>query len=172
MERQLWDRIQQIYHSTLPIVHSERYAYLTHACGDDTILVSQVKSLLEAYDSSAGFLETPVFEIGLKVLSSAKVSRDGAHSIAKGDMIGTTIDGRYLVEMELGHGGMGKVYLALDLTLHNRPVVVKVLSTASLTNPYVLTKFKQEAEALSRINHPGVVSVLDAGELPDGKPYL
>src|SRR6202022_1724477 len=36
----------------------------------------------------------------------------------------------------------------------------------------VLKKFRQEVEALARIDHPGVVSVLGAGELPDGKPYI
>ena len=83
-----------------------------------------------------------------------------------------TIDQKYLVERVLGHGGMGKVYLARDLTLHNRPVVIKVLLEASVKDDYVVRKFRQEVEALSRIDHPGVVSVFGAGELPGGKPYI
>ena len=86
--------------------------------------------------------------------------------------MGTTIDGRYLVERELGHGGIGKVYLARDVTLHHRRVVIKVLLQASLDDPYVVTKFRQEVEALSRIDHPNVVSVLGAGKLRDAKPYI
>ena len=169
MERPVWDRIQEIYYSTLPMPKSERSAFIASACDQDPFLMREVTSLLTADDSSAGFLETPVFEIGLKIISSdgAKTSSGPADGL-----IGTTIDHKYLVERVLGHGGMGKVYLARDLTLHNRPVVIKVLLDASVKDDYVVRKFRQEVEALSRIDHPGVVNVLGAGELPDRKPYI
>jgi serine/threonine protein kinase len=166
MERPVWDRIQEIYYSTLPMPQSERSAFIASACDHDPFLVHEVTSLLSADDSSTGFLETSVFELGLKIISS-----DSAKS-ATDSLIGTTIDFKYLVERELGHGGMGKVYLARDLTLHNRAVVIKVLLEASVKDAYVVRKFRQEVEALSRIDHPGVVNVLGAGELPDGKPYI
>lgn len=85
---------------------------------------------------------------------------------------GTTLDGRYFVEKELGHGGVGAVYLARDRKLHDKAVVVKVLLETSLHDPWVVQKFQQEKEALARIDHPGVVGILDTGELPDGKPYI
>jgi serine/threonine protein kinase len=169
MERPTWDRIQEIYHSTLPMLHSERREFVMRACGEDTDLVREVNSLLEADASSAGFLENPVFGIGLKILSKDKPNSD---PLAKDALIGKTIDDRYLVEKKLGQGGMGTVYLARDVTLHNRPVVIKVLSDASLKNAYLRTRFSQEVEALSRIDHPGVVSVLGSSELPDGQPYI
>lgn len=170
MERPLWDRIQQIYHSTLPMPWSERNAYLAGACNDDPLLVREVISLLKADEAADGFLESPVFELGLKVISSGGLNG----STAKPDesLVGTIIDERYFVESELSHGGMGKVYLAHDVTLHNRRVVIKVLLQASLEDPYVVTKFRQEVEALSRVDHPNVVSVLGAGTLKDGKPYI
>lgn len=173
MERLLWDRIQEIYHSTVPMSPSERGAFVATACNSDPFLVREVSSLLEAEESSHGFLESPVFEIGLKIISSR--NRNGLHGtgVSTADcLVGTTIGQHYLVEKRLGHGGMGCVYLARDLTLHNRPVVIKVLLQASLQDPYVVKKFRQEVEALSRIDHPGVVGVLGAGELSDGKPYI
>lgn len=172
MERPVWDRIQEIYYSTLPMPQSERSAFIANACDHDPVLVREVTSLLKADDSAAGFLESSVFELGLKIISSgsAKISADVNGSADS--LVGTTIDQKYLVERELGHGGMGKVYLARDLTLHNRPVVIKVLLEASMKDDYVVRKFRQEVEALSRIDHPGVVSVLGAGELPDRKPYI
>jgi serine/threonine protein kinase len=173
MQRPLWDRIQEIYYLTLPVARSERSAYLAGACNNDPLLVREVASLLHADDTADGFLESPVFELGLKVISSS--NRDQASiSTAElgGSLVGKAIGERYLVESELGHGGIGKVYLARDLTLHHRKVVMKVLLDASLADPYVVTKFHQEVEALSRIDHPNVVSVLGAGELPDGKPYI
>ena len=87
-------------------------------------------------------------------------------------LIGITMDSRYFMQKELGQGGVGMVYLALDRKLHNKPVVIKVLLEKSLQNSWVVRKFQQEKEALARVDHPGVVGILDTGELPDGKPYL
>lgn len=87
-------------------------------------------------------------------------------------LIGATIDTRYFVEKELGRGGVGAVYLARDRKLHDKAVVIKVLLEKSLQNSWVVQKFQQEKEALARVDHPGVVGILDNGELPDGKPYL
>ncbi|HEX5601536.1 MAG TPA: serine/threonine-protein kinase, partial [Pyrinomonadaceae bacterium] len=172
MERPVWDRIQEIYYSTLPMPKSERSAFIASACDEDPFLIREVTSLLKADDSSAGFLEPSVFELGLKIISSDSAKRSTTASGPADSLIGMTIDHKYLVERMLGHGGMGKVYLARDLTLHNRAVVIKVLLEASVKDDYVVRKFRQEVEALSRIDHPGVVNVLGAGELPDGKPYI
>lgn len=173
MERPLWNRIQEIYHLTLPIPRSERSAFLAGACNGEQLLVREVNSLLRADDAADGFLESPIFELGLQVISSSNRNDGRIRSAEPGDsLVGTTIDGRYLVQEEIGHGGIGKVYLARDVTLHNRRVVIKVLLQASLSDPYLMTKFRQEVEALSRIDHPNVVSVLGAGELSDGKPYI
>ncbi len=87
-------------------------------------------------------------------------------------LIGVTLDSRYSIEKELGQGGVGAVYLARDRKLHDKPVVIKVLLEKSLQNSWVVQKFQQEKEALARVDHPGVVGILDNGELPDGKPYL
>ena len=173
MERPLWDRIQEIYYLTLPVPRSERSVYLADACNNDPLLMRDVMSLLKADDTVDGFLESPVFELGLKVISSSNPNRPSIPTVERGEsLVGTTIDGRYLVESELTHGGFGTVYLAHDVTLHHRRVVIKVLLQESLRDPYVVTKFRQEVEALSRIDHPNVVSVLGAGELRDGKPYI
>lgn len=85
---------------------------------------------------------------------------------------GETLDSRYFIQKELGRGGVGMVYLALDRKLHDKPVVIKVLLEKSLQNSWVVQKFQQEKEALARVDHPGVVGILDTGEIPGGKPYL
>src|SRR2546423_3854696 len=87
-------------------------------------------------------------------------------------LVGQLLDDRYRIEKELGQGGVGVVYLARDRKLHDKPVVIKVLLDKSLQNSWVVQKFQQEKEALARVDHPGVVGILDTGELPDGKPYL
>src|SRR5882672_2647750 len=88
------------------------------------------------------------------------------------ELCGRTRDNRYFIEKELGRGGVGAVYLARDRKLHDKAVVIKILLEKSLQNSWVVQKFQQEKEALARVDHPGVVGILDTGELPDGKPYL
>jgi len=79
---------------------------------------------------------------------------------------------RYAVDRELGRGGMSVVYLAHDRKLLNKPVVVKVLLEKQNQNEWVRKKFMQEMEALARIDHPGIINVLDYGDLPNGTQYL
>lgn len=92
---------------------------------------------------------------------------------SKPNMIGTMVGGRYLIEKEIGRGGIGAVYLARDKPeLMSRRVVVKVLLEDSLKNEWVVQKFQQEIESLTRLDDPGVVGVFDAGKLEDGSPFL
>ncbi len=87
-------------------------------------------------------------------------------------LIGSTLGGRYLVKRKLGHGGFGVVYLASDEKMLSRPVVIKALLEGEIQNEWTVRKFKQEIEALARIDHPSIVGIFDVGELPDGKPYI
>lgn len=82
---------------------------------------------------------------------------------------GTLLKDRYVVEGELGRGGIGVVYLARDTQLLQRRVVIKVLlqdSENSTYTPWFKKKFEQEIEALVRLDHPSIVGVLDAGRCP------
>lgn len=85
---------------------------------------------------------------------------------------GIKLKERYLIERELGRGGIGVVYLARDERLHSMPVVIKFLLEDSDQNSWLQKKFFQEAEALSRLNHPGIVRVIDRDQAEDGKPFF
>src|ERR1043166_3809044 len=91
---------------------------------------------------------------------------------AESNLINQTLDERYVIEKELGRGGVGVVYLARDRKLHDKRVVIKVLLDKSLDNAWVVQKFQQEKEALVRVDHPGVVGILGGGELPNSQPYI
>jgi serine/threonine-protein kinase len=71
--------------------------------------------------------------------------------------------GRYRLDEVIGRGGMSTVYRATDLAL-DRVVAVKVaLDPVAEENPTYVARFKREARAAAAINHPGVVTVYDAG---------
>jgi serine/threonine-protein kinase len=91
---------------------------------------------------------------------------------SKDNLVGKVLDERYLIEKELGVGGIGAVYVARDLRVMGKNVVVKVLLEESYQNEYVVKKFRQEVEALSRVEHPNIVGILDSGTLSDGMPYI
>ena len=78
--------------------------------------------------------------------------------------------GPYDIVDVLGQGGMGVVYRARDSRL-GRDVAIKTLPAQIAADPVRLQRFEQEAQAASRLNHPNVLSVFDAGE-HEGTPYL
>ena len=73
------------------------------------------------------------------------------------------IAGRYELTKLIGSGGMAEVYVAQDTVL-GRKVAIKVLNEELAANKKFSQRFKQEAKASSAMNHPNIVSVLDAGE--------
>jgi len=92
-------------------------------------------------------------------------------------LVGRRLDGRFLIERNLtetgaDQGGIGVVYLATDLKLMGKEVVVKILCEAALKHQDIVRKFQHEKEALIRLDHPGVVRILDSGSLKDGNPFM
>jgi tetratricopeptide (TPR) repeat protein len=90
---------------------------------------------------------------------------------------GTVVDdearprvGGFEIQGELGRGGMGVVYLARQVRL-NRLVALKMIPGGAHAGPHERERFRAEAEAVARLQHPNVVQVFEAGEA-DGCPYL
>src|SRR5256885_16362585 len=70
--------------------------------------------------------------------------------------------GRYEIRSKIGEGGMGEVYRAVDTDL-GREVAIKVLPPDFSRDSDRINRFRQEAQALARLNHPNILSVLDVG---------
>jgi serine/threonine-protein kinase len=81
---------------------------------------------------------------------------------------GTPI-GEYVVDGELGHGGMGVVYSATHPIIGKR-AAIKVLKSSN--NPAAVERFIQEARAVNAIGHPNIVDIFDFAQLGDGRRYL
>ena len=75
----------------------------------------------------------------------------------------TEVAGRYNVERRLGAGGMSTVFLATDTVLE-RPVAIKLLAEHLAEDEAFVIRFRNEALAAARLQHPNVVQVFDSGE--------
>ena len=71
--------------------------------------------------------------------------------------------GKYLIEAELGRGGMGVVYRAHQPSLE-RTVAIKLLSSDLIGDPDGVRRFRLEAKSVAKLNHPNIVQVYDIEE--------
>jgi eukaryotic-like serine/threonine-protein kinase len=85
--------------------------------------------------------------------------------------VGRTIAGRYLIEEELGSGGMGTVYRARHQVI-GRSVALKFLEPSLVRNERQRKRFLGEARAANQINHEHIIDITDFGETEDGLVYM
>src|SRR3984957_6283762 len=85
-------------------------------------------------------------------------------------LLGRTLAGKFRLESFVGKGGMGAVYKATQLNLKKR-VAIKVMHPDKKDATYV-SRFKREAKAAARMEHPNLLRVIDFGEEPDGLLYI
>lgn len=78
---------------------------------------------------------------------------------------------RYRLEAELGHGAMGEVWRARDTRL-DRDVAIKIMRREARGFDRALERFDEEVRIGARLEHPGLVTVHDAGLLSDGRPWF
>ena len=100
--RDRFREIDGIFDAALDLAPDEREAFLARACGNDATLRKEVDTLLDAHDRSATFLESPAVQIGAAMLSDELPS--STYQLERA--------GPFRIVRELGHGGMGVVYLA------------------------------------------------------------
>src|SRR3984893_5372771 len=91
-------------------------------------------------------------------------------------VLGTLLGGRYRLDAQVGRGGMSTVYRAFDVVLE-RPVAIKLMHRETAADSDQLERFRREARSVAQLNHPQIVTVIDAGEdsSPDGEagsPYI
>ncbi len=79
--------------------------------------------------------------------------------------------GRYAVRRRIGSGGFATVWLAYDEQLDS-PVAIKVLAENWTEDSHVRQRFLEEGRYLRKVESPHVVTVYDAGQLEDDRPYL
>ena len=157
METERWQKIEDLYHSALELQGSRRAGFVEQACSGDEALRQEVESLLAQAQGTATFLEAPALDVA---------ARDLAMSPELGALSHPAAIGRYRIVRLLGEGGMGTVYEA-EQEEPRRVVALKVIRLG-LATPDRLRRFRQESQALARLQHPGIAQIYESNTADTG----
>ena len=131
-----------------------RYAH--EHCADSPELYAELEEMLRAHHESGNFL------------ASRAETTEYLPRIA--ERPGTMIGPYKLVE-EIGEGGMGSVFMALQKEPVRRKVALKVIR-AGMDSKQVVSRFEAERQALAMMDHPCIAKVFDGGSTESGRPYF
>ena len=154
-----WEKIKEIFTEGLELEGDERVRYIKKACKGDKKLLEEVQSLLDAHEKS-GALDQTMSEIRFTAISDAKIDH------MKGEIIGN-----YRIIKELGHGGMGSVFLAERADGEFKQQVALKLLRNAFANDEQVQRFKSERQILASLNHDHIARLLDGGVTHYGQPF-
>jgi serine/threonine-protein kinase len=155
-ERDRWNRLQSLFEGAVALQSFDREAYLDSHCSDDPELRSQVESLIAASESASNALGGAV----------RAVARDLARPLESGQRIGP-----WELMREVGHGGMGAVFLARRADGEYQAEVAVKLIGGPRTAEH-LRRFRAERQILASLDHPNIARMLGGGTTADGIPWV
>lgn len=138
-----------------------REAYLKEACGNDTDLEREVRELLRSHAATSGSFSRPFATL-------PELAQERSEDFVSDPWLDlpTPFGDRYVLEEVIGKGGMGVIYRATQTKL-NRVVALKMIRNSQLATRNEVKRFYAEAQAAARLDHPGVVPVIETGKVGD-----
>jgi tRNA A-37 threonylcarbamoyl transferase component Bud32 len=168
--------LRDLFEHASRLPEGERTAFVRGQGDLDVALGDKVLAMLHVAGQEGDFLEVPAPQQIAADAGDPEPASPGGNEIAADQpefAPGICINDRYLIEDAVGRGGFGIIYRARDLQVHNRPVVLKVSKgDAGPVDAELMMRFQREVASLSRITHPSVVGVLDAGRTSKGTPFF
>jgi eukaryotic-like serine/threonine-protein kinase len=155
MTPERWQQIERVLQAALECEPAERAALLERECAGDPDLRKEVESLIASAQPAQNFLTRNAIQDAAALLDDANSE----------PLIGRQV-GHYLVEKQLGAGGMGEVHLARDVRL-GRSVALKLLDARFTGDAATRVRFLREARLASALDHPNICTVHEVGEAAD-----
>ena len=147
-----WRTLEPLLDRALALPTSERRAFLESDAAGDPAQREELARMVADCEQTGGLLERPAAE-RFAALWSERADLESLRA---------DLAARYTVEHELGRGGMGTVYRAIDLR-HDRPVALKLLHDVS-SAVLGAERFRREIATAARLQHPHILPVFDSGE--------
>lgn len=163
MNNEKWGKINEIFHAALDVEAERRLQFIEEESNGDKEIFAEVKKIVSAHEEAKSFIENPVANHALKILSDENIESIFAES--KTLFAGQKI-GRFEIVEKIGKGGMGEVFLARDDSL-GRDVAIKILLPEFTTDLFRLKRFQLEAKTVSALNHPNILTIYEIGETED-----
>jgi tetratricopeptide (TPR) repeat protein/tRNA A-37 threonylcarbamoyl transferase component Bud32 len=155
--------VKEVLSQALELDTGPRRSFLDSACANDAALREEIDLLLaQRVDPGADVIEQCAADAAVRMRFVAQ------HADAQ---TGSRI-GPYRILREIGHGGMGAVYLAERDDEHYRQQVAIKLIKPGLGGEAVRKRFRTEMQILADLNHPHIARLIDGGETTGGVPYL
>ncbi len=174
MNADRWNKIKALFSSAQDCPVDERSQFLIRACGDDRELMGEVEKLLDSYREEDSFLQNSAVEEFAGIFDGDTTAGMG-HALSGESPPqfepGTVLNDRYEIVRLLGRGGMGEVYLASDTRI-NRSVALKVLHSDLVSNKESLRRFALEAQAVSALNHPHIMTIYEFDTTSEGTLFF
>ncbi len=167
MDRERWVQVKNLFAEARIVPLHDRGAWIDSHCASDAELRNELESLLRFHDEAADSEAPTLCSDPPRLIRIGPGSSAPEATAAGNDLpIGTRL-GAYRVLAVLGRGGMGVVYEA-EQDAPTRSVALKVLPPGS-ASPAALRRFHSEAQALARLQHPGIAQIYEAGTITDPK---
>jgi eukaryotic-like serine/threonine-protein kinase len=161
MTPERWSAIRAIFDAVVALDPDQRPKALEQGCAGDASLRAEVESILEHSARAPSFVDRPLLADGPP---GTEVDGDDA-------LVGQRA-GAYVIVSLIASGGMGAVYRASRADDHyHKEVALKVVKRG-MDSGEIVGRFRTERQILASLDHPHIVSLLDAGALEDGRPYL
>ena len=170
MNDQYRARVQELFAQAVDLRREDRSVFLDAACAGNLELRAELDDLLnhdratEDGEPEETFLKSPILRPPLATPPDDPKSRR-----LEGPELPSRI-GRYRIVRWHGEGGMGTVYEA-EQDSPRRTVALKVLRGEQVSTELV-KRFKNEAQILAGLRHPGIAKVYEAGMCDDGRPFF
>ena len=163
MTPERFQQIDRLVALALERVPRERGAFIKEVCRGDQELRQEVEALLDSHENAGDFLVEPPSDAAAEVVAGHWGETLPAGQPATRLEDGAAL-GRYVVQRELGGGGMGTVYAAFDPEL-NRKVALKLVrpEAGKLDSNEGRLRLLREAQAMAQLSHPNVIAVYDVG---------
>jgi serine/threonine-protein kinase len=163
------ERLAELFAYAIERDAAGRLEVLAAAASEDPALGAELERLLAAASGGSVLDRSPWVDLAGETVGAggAETDSSGADAEALPERIGP-----YRVVRELGRGGMGRVFLAVEETEHfRRDVALKVIDRPA-GDAEAVRRFRHEVRILASLDHPGIARFLDGGRAADGNWFL